>query len=425
MNTPRSLPWRLAMRIVLYSAAAVCIAAMLVAFAIVQWFSPTHGEWRTAVRAGMAFELSVPALIRTATHLRTGPWLHGRKLHTRYGPLTLGWQPSTQSLHILCAPCTLQRPELSRQPLRFEALELSVQRTGQQHLRGAVFAGQVRMTWQGELTPTQLSIHATLPDTLLADVFDLAHAVVPQVRRATIGGTASARVQLSLPSGQWSVQPVVHNFTVRGLGTEQLLTARPQTYCSRSTALLVQAQTYQAVWLQRAVIAAEDQTFYQHPGYDMEQMLAALARNQASSSIERGASTLTQQLAKLIFTGDERTHARKLAELLYAVEMEQTLGKARILQWYLAIAPWGDGVCGLHAALHYLGKPAHQLNAVEAAWLAGMLRNPRVAAAQLQVHGQIDVQRTGHVIDALRPATRAKRQQWLAELATWRPQVPR
>ena len=111
-------------------------------------------------------------------------------------------------------------------------------------------------------------------------------------------------------------------------------------------------------------------------------MLAAWQHNQRDGAPLRGGSTLTQQLAKLTLTGDERSATRKLRELLYAVEMERTLGKARILQLYLAVAPWGDGVCGAErAAQVYLGKSAAKVGPVSAAWLVSLLRNPE---AQLQ-----------------------------------------
>jgi membrane peptidoglycan carboxypeptidase len=131
-------------------------------------------------------------------------------------------------------------------------------------------------------------------------------------------------------------------------------------------------------WLARAVIAAEDSRYFEHPGYDLDSALQSFDGNQREGRALGGASTLTQQLAKLVYTGDDRTPARKLRELLYAVEMERTLGKARILDLYLAMAPWGDGVCGAHqAALRHIGKPAHALDASEAARLAILLRNPQ------------------------------------------------
>ena len=76
------------------------------------------------------------------------------------------------------------------------------------------------------------------------------------------------------------------------------------------------------------MIAAEDQRFFEHAGYDLAELGAALEPQPGQQRVERGGSTLSQQLAKLLVTGDERSPARKLRELLYAVEMEQTLGKA-------------------------------------------------------------------------------------------------
>ena len=79
-----------------------------------------------------------------------------------------------------------------------------------------------------------------------------------------------------------------------------------------------------------------------------------------------------------MLTGDERSAARKLRELLYAVEMERTLGKARILQLYLALAPWGEGVCGAERAVRvHLGqRDASAVGPVAAAWLASLLPQP-------------------------------------------------
>src|SRR6185295_1953857 len=147
-----------------------------------------------------------------------------------------------------------------------------------------------------------------------------------------------------------------------GLGTEALAGARSS--CGRGSKLTIDH------WLSRAVIAAEDQRFYDHPGYDLTELQASYVRNEQAQRIERGGSTLSQQVAKLLVTGDERSPVRKLRELLYAVEMERTLGKARILRLYLDNAPWGTRVCGAEAAAaHYFGSRAHELKPAEAAWL--------------------------------------------------------
>ena len=101
--------------------------------------------------------------------------------------------------------------------------------------------------------------------------------------------------------------------------------------------------------LPAAVLAAEDQRFELHPGYD-DTELASLLASVEPEGLRRGASTLTQQLARTLFTGGEKTVARKLRELLYAIEMERTLGKPRILELYLNTVDWGPGLCGARAA---------------------------------------------------------------------------
>jgi membrane peptidoglycan carboxypeptidase len=168
------------------------------------------------------------------------------------------------------------------------------------------------------------------------------------------------------------------------------------------------------------VIAAEDQTFRNHPGYDGRQVDAALRSNGDGNAL-RGASTLTQQLARLVYTGDERTPQRKLRELLYAVEMEQSLGKERILQLYLALAPWGQQVCGAeNAAQRYLGKPANALAPAEAAWLASLLTNPDARLRQTLSTG-VDTARTTRIVQAMRPMSARRRRQALAEIALLKP----
>lgn len=166
--------------------------------------------------------------------------------------------------------------------------------------------------------------------------------------------------------------------------------------------------------LARAVIAAEDQRFFEHTGFDPVEMAHALRGNnqralqlvgdkQHGMTGVRGASTLTQQVAKLLVTGGERSPVRKLRELLYAVEMEQTLGKARILRLYLDNAPWGANLCGAQAAAHtYFAKRADKLTTDEAAWLAAMLHNPTMEARRWVETGHINVERTKWVARGLR-----------------------
>lgn len=144
-----------------------------------------------------------------------------------------------------------------------------------------------------------------------------------------------------------------------------------------------------------------------------------------SRVMERGASTLSQQVAKLLVTGDERSPARKLRELLYAVEMERTLGKARILRLYLDHAPWGaHGLCGAEAAAaHYFGVRAHELTPGQSAWLAAMLHNPVKEAERWAATGQINLPRAQWVVLGLRGVTRQRKLELAEEMGmvAWRP----
>ncbi|MEP7302881.1 MAG: biosynthetic peptidoglycan transglycosylase [Caldimonas sp.] len=176
-------------------------------------------------------------------------------------------------------------------------------------------------------------------------------------------------------------------------------------------------------WLPKAVVAAEDQRFFEHAGYDLAEMAAAWSSELPAAGGERrrGASTISQQLARLLYVGAERSAARKVRELLYAVELDRTLGKARVLQLYLSVAPWGDGQCGGEAAaLHYFGKHANRLDAVEAVWLASLLRNPDAALGSAAASGA-DAERLAWIASGLRPSSRASREAVQEALAGWQP----
>ena len=126
-------------------------------------------------------------------------------------------------------------------------------------------------------------------------------------------------------------------------------------------------------------------------------------------------------MVKLLVTGSERTGERKLRELLYAVEMEQTLGKARILQLYLDNAPWGGETCGAEAAAkRYFKRSAARLEPAQAVWLAAMLHNPGTEIAQWQRSGNIDAARAKWVAEGIRPILRGQRESLLKAVANAR-----
>jgi monofunctional glycosyltransferase len=133
-----------------------------------------------------------------------------------------------------------------------------------------------------------------------------------------------------------------------------------------------------AVSLKKAVLVSEDAKFWQHDGIDYEELRLALQQDWASRRLLRGASTLTQQLAKNLYLSPARTPSRKLRELLLTRRLEATLSKKRIFELYLNLVEWGDDVWGVEAAARaYFGVPASALSSQQSALLAGALINPR------------------------------------------------
>jgi monofunctional glycosyltransferase len=131
--------------------------------------------------------------------------------------------------------------------------------------------------------------------------------------------------------------------------------------------------------LKRAVLVAEDDAFWQHEGIDIEQIRASMEINMERGRAVRGASTITQQLAKNLYLSPSRDPLRKLRELIIARRLEAALTKARIFELYLNVIEWGDGIWGAEAASRaYFGVPASALGPTEAALLAGSIVNPRV-----------------------------------------------
>jgi penicillin-binding protein 1A len=126
-----------------------------------------------------------------------------------------------------------------------------------------------------------------------------------------------------------------------------------------------------------AVVAIEDRRFYQHDGVDIEAVTRALGANASAGEVEQGGSTITQQLVKILFTGSERSLARKLKEALFAFELESKNDKDAVLGAYLNTVYFGRGAYGVEsAAQRYFGKPAAKLDLGEAATLAGIIRSP-------------------------------------------------
>jgi monofunctional biosynthetic peptidoglycan transglycosylase len=130
--------------------------------------------------------------------------------------------------------------------------------------------------------------------------------------------------------------------------------------------------------LKRAVVAAEDAKFLDHEGFDWEAIQEAMRKNEKRGKVTAGASTISQQLAKNLFLSGSRSWPRKAQEAVITWMMERTLSKRRILEIYLNVAEWGEGVFGAEAAARqHFGVPAAALSVEQAAWLAAILPSPR------------------------------------------------
>jgi monofunctional biosynthetic peptidoglycan transglycosylase len=130
--------------------------------------------------------------------------------------------------------------------------------------------------------------------------------------------------------------------------------------------------------VQLAVIAAEDQLFVEHGGFDVRSIERALEEQAARGGNLRGASTISQQVAKNVFLWQGRSWLRKGLEAYFTALIELVWGKQRILEVYLNVIEMGGGVFGIEAAAQrYFGKPASQLSRREAALIASILPNPK------------------------------------------------
>ncbi|CAE6728116.1 monofunctional biosynthetic peptidoglycan transglycosylase [Candidatus Nitrotoga fabula] len=130
--------------------------------------------------------------------------------------------------------------------------------------------------------------------------------------------------------------------------------------------------------LKRAVVAAEDAKFIDHEGFDWDGIQHAYEKNLKKGRVVAGGSTISQQLAKNLFLSTKRTPWRKAEEAIITIMLEAMMSKRRILEIYLNVVEWGNGVFGAEAAArHYWHISAAKLSAVQAARLAAMVPNPR------------------------------------------------
>jgi monofunctional biosynthetic peptidoglycan transglycosylase len=131
-------------------------------------------------------------------------------------------------------------------------------------------------------------------------------------------------------------------------------------------------------FLTKAVLIAEDDKFWRHEGFDYEAMEKAMEKDIKAGRFRFGGSTISQQLARNLYLSPAKSPLRKVREALITWRMEKVLSKRRILELYLNVVEWGEGIFGVEAASrHYFGKSSSELTPQEAARLASVLPNPR------------------------------------------------
>lgn len=177
--------------------------------------------------------------------------------------------------------------------------------------------------------------------------------------------------------------PIVMYFSHDG---EELLATYPYRSSDSDEAKIIFKKSRPANWaqlpaisryLQSAIVLSEDWSFYQHDGFDSEQMKVAF-EEAASGGRMRGASTITQQMVKNVWLSDDRTLWRKATELILAYKVDKVLSKKKILEIYLNVIEFGPGIYGItKASYHYFKKPPSSLSPRESAFIAMLLPSPK------------------------------------------------
>ena len=318
---------------------------------------------------------------------------HLPAFNTRYGLVHINSRPGARGQHfeVTCADCKLEHKAIGPTPFRTSNAVL----TGdflKKHFDGRLELGKVSLTLSAVWDKNNVTGSFSLPRTEIYDLYQAVKSIVPEADTALINGMISGHGEFSWPNFYFAFDPNIKDFAVEGLVDDQKYgrgtfeyravdaNGKPVVITSGEGTPNWLPMKQLGLFLPAAVVVVEDWGFAEHPGYELQSIEEATNYNKKKGEIKRGGSTLTQQLAKNLFLTNERTYARKLRELLYAVEMERELGKQRILELYLNIVEWGPNIYGAKmAAQTYFGKTPNELSAVEAAWLAGILRSPKHA----------------------------------------------
>jgi hypothetical protein len=285
----------------------------------------------------------------------------------------------------------VEHPLLAGQPLRGLSFVSTVAGTWDPSLvvSGDLELAGVRVDWHVSHPEAEMVFEAEIADTPVAELLRPLAPLVPELRYARVDGQAGGR--LSWKGGTPALEPRLEKLHVIGAVPAGVrLDVGPFDYLVHDeNDEVVKRRTGEGTagwtrlddvshYVPEAIVAAEDASFYRHSGWDLAAIRDALAEDLEAGEVRRGASTLTQQLAKNLFLDGEQTLVRKIREILLAAELDRTLGKHRVMELYLNVVEWGPGIYGIHeAAETYLLKDPSRIGPLEAAFLASMLPSPR------------------------------------------------
>jgi hypothetical protein len=360
--------------------------------------------WRVPLRLPIigAVHVRAFALVQIATSTPGRAILNNTQWHSKHGEVNL--KSKAQYVELNCEHCHFYLKHLSEKAIEFDVVTLSVRRI--HHQLSGILTTQsggksIQVLYAGHANMQGIDLNWSLPKKDIADLLIPLKSHSAAIQKAHVTGTLSANGTLHWPSRSWSAKPTIKDFDVTGLGTETLNTTYVNFQCpnpsEKATANTPPSQIWldkkaMGHWLPMATLIAEDAKFMHHHGYDIETLSYLLAQENPNKQL--GGSTISQQLAKYFFTGGERHWKRKIEELLYAVEMESTLGKERILNLYLNTVDWGPGICGAHeASKYYFAVNPQNLTPIQAAWLAGIIRNPHRAWLEQYKGNKPDIKR--------------------------------
>jgi len=185
--------------------------------------------WTTPIKvAGVALPVPVPLALLMATTSLGGRLLHGRRVQRSIGTIEFRWDETYGRLNLICSPCRVGFPTVSKRPIEVESLRIGVQRFGDR-LWGDIAVGQLRGYWRGTLGDDELLLSSALLQTPLAAVYDVLARNVADVARPHAEGHFSLVVAWRLPAGEITLEPRFDVDLVDGFGTDVLRGFAPRT----------------------------------------------------------------------------------------------------------------------------------------------------------------------------------------------------